>query len=52
MVHKQQGCKMPDTVPLDKMKAWLGKPCMPAEPRYDAGQDPEDIQKFEKGCET
>ncbi len=35
-VSPSQGCKMPDTVPVEKMRAWLGKPCMPAEPKYDA----------------
>jgi len=30
-----ESCKMPDTVPVEKMRAWLGKPCMPAEPKYE-----------------
>eukprot|EP00913_Durusdinium_trenchii_P016928 g15913.t1 len=31
-----ESCKVPQAVAPEKVKAWLGKPCMPADPSYDA----------------
>ena len=37
-IRQPRGCKMPGSVPEQMTRSWLGKPCMPADPPYDAWQ--------------
>eukprot|EP00439_Symbiodinium_sp_Y106_P082774 s138_g22.t1 len=39
-------CKLPDTVSPDLMRAWLGKPCMPADPPYELTPEAHHAESF------
>lgn len=45
-------CKVPDTVSPDLMRAWLGKPCMPADPPYELTPEAHHAETFREPQRT